>query len=75
MARRRAVANTVVSLYPYLRVAAPTILDPSAPVPRLPTGPALAAATLLTEVLRVAIGIDAEPLIMLAERAVGITGG
>ena len=71
-----AIANTVVSLYPYLRLAAPTILDRETGTgARLPAGPALAAATLLTGVLTVAIGIGAEPLITLAERAVAITGG
>ena len=67
-----AVINTVVSLYYYLRVIAPAVLD----APPAPAGEGVVAAeTPLTVVLAVcatatvAFGVAAEPLLSLAERA------
>ena len=67
-----AVVNTVISLYPYLRVVAPAVLDPS-PDARSRTfaGPPLVAAGAVTAVLTVAIGVAAEPLLQLAQSAGG----
>ena len=68
-----AVATTVVSIYPYLRVIGPSVLDDAAsPAPPrvLATRP-LALAVALTAVLVVAIGVGAEPLLDLADRASG----
>ena len=68
-----AIANTVVSLYYYLRVLAPTVLDPARDAeaesrsgetrPGSPLGGALA----LTAVATVAFGIAAQPLLELAD--------
>jgi len=74
-----AVVNTVVSLYPYLRVIAPAVLqEPGGPdAPRravgagVPLGLALAVATVAT----VGFGVAAEPLLRLAERSVMLGGG
>ena len=67
-----AVVNTVVSIYPYLRVIGPTVLDPSVDAPRpRPAGAALVAGTVLAAVLTVAIGVVAEPILEVAERAGG----
>jgi proton-translocating NADH-quinone oxidoreductase chain N len=76
-----AVINTVVSLYYYLRVIAPTVLDsppqtasalqrPSTVHVRQPLGAALAVTAIAT----VAFGVAAEPLIRLAERATMLGG-
>jgi NADH-quinone oxidoreductase subunit N len=65
-----AVANTVISLYYYLRVIAPAVLEPPEPGVRprassLPLSGALAVTTIAT----VAIGVAAEPLLRLAENS------
>jgi len=71
-----AVINTVISLFYYLRVIAPTVLQaedeaPISPVRRsLPLGGALAA----TAVATIAIGVVAEPLLRLAEAATMLGG-
>ena len=71
-----AVINTVISLFYYLRVIAPTVLQaedeaPISPVRRsLPLGGALAA----TAVATIAVGVVAEPLLRLAEAATMLGG-
>ena len=67
-----AVVNTVISIYPYLRVAAPAVLDrPAAPVAGARViGRPLAAAAAVTGVLVVAVGVVAEPLLDVAQSAV-----
>jgi proton-translocating NADH-quinone oxidoreductase chain N len=75
-----AVVNTVISLYYYLRVIAPTVLD-TAPV-ELAAGGAqrqraaapLAAVLALTGMATLAFGVAAEPLLALAERATALGG-
>jgi NADH-quinone oxidoreductase subunit N len=63
-----AVVNTVISLYYYLRVIAPTVLDPPDPHQRARAlSPALTIALAVTAIATVAIGIGAEPLLRLAE--------
>ena len=67
-----AVVNTVISLYYYLKVIAPTVLaDPG--VPRRAAGrrfnPSLAGALAVTAIATVGFGIAAQPLLELAERA------
>ncbi|MGH2945984.1 MAG: NADH-quinone oxidoreductase subunit N [Solirubrobacteraceae bacterium] len=65
-----AVVNTVISLYYYLRVIAPTILE--ADVGRRPIvagGRTLGTVLAVTGVATVALGVAAEPLLRLAERA------
>jgi NADH-quinone oxidoreductase subunit N len=65
-----AVVNTVISLFYYLRVIAPTILDAPGEPREAPGGaPALTIALGVAAVATVAIGIGAEPLLTLAERA------
>jgi len=66
-----AVVNTVVSLFYYLRVIAPAVLEaPHDPdLIARPAAPALAVALAVTSVATVAIGLGAEPLLELAERA------
>ncbi|MEO8690491.1 MAG: NADH-quinone oxidoreductase subunit N [Solirubrobacteraceae bacterium] len=67
-----AIVNTVISLYPYLRVVAPAVLDPdTARGTPWATGRPLTLAAGLTVALTVAIGIGAEPLLRLAEQAAG----
>jgi len=71
-----AVVNTVVSLFYYLRVIAPTVLErppDDAPAPR-PAAPALGVALGIAAVATVAFGVAAEPLLDLAERATMIGG-
>jgi proton-translocating NADH-quinone oxidoreductase chain N len=66
-----AVVNTVISLYYYLRVIAPTVLEPSAeaaPAPATTREP-LRAALAVTAVATVGFGLAAEPILRLAERA------
>ena len=63
-----AVVNTVISLYYYLRVIAPAVLEPGARSAERPAAP-LTAALALTTVATVAFGLAAEPLLRLAERA------
>ena len=73
-----AVVNTVISLYPYLRVIGPAVLEPP-PVAELPQ-PDARSRRLLTPVLvgtavaTVAFGVAAEPLLRLAERATMLAG-
>jgi proton-translocating NADH-quinone oxidoreductase chain N len=72
-----AVVNTVISLYYYLRVIAPTVLDRAAVDESARTVPAwgpLPAALAVTTVATVAFGIAAEPLLRLAERATMLSG-
>jgi NADH-quinone oxidoreductase subunit N len=71
-----AVINTVISLYYYLRVIAPTVLRPApadAPPPRA-AGATLAGGIAVATIATVAIGVVAQPLLTLADRAVAITG-
>jgi proton-translocating NADH-quinone oxidoreductase chain N len=70
-----AVVNTVISLYYYLRVIAPTVLDAAAPKVTAEAARGRAAAAPLATVLALtgsatlAFGVAAEPLLALAERA------
>lgn len=72
------IVVTVISLYPYLRVAAPTVLsgmgDPGARRPALRAGPALAGALAIAAVLTVLVGVAAEPFLSLAEEARAMGG-
>jgi proton-translocating NADH-quinone oxidoreductase chain N len=72
-----AVVNTVISLYYYLRVIAPTVLDrssaPETPTPVGPSHVALTAALGITGLATVGFGVAAEPLLRLAERATMLT--
>ncbi len=63
-----AVINTVISLYYYMRVIAPTVLDAeSAGAPRSGSaGVPLAAALAVATVLTVAVGVAAQPFLELA---------
>jgi NADH-quinone oxidoreductase subunit N len=64
------ILATVVSLYPYLRMIAPAVLDRPAARWRLqPPSPALAAAAIVATIATVAIGIGAEPFLALAKEA------
>ncbi len=68
-----AVLNTVISVYPYLRVVGPAVLQPDPADGREPGPPLaapLAAGLVLATVATVAIGIVAEPLLRVAEHAV-----
>lgn len=74
-----AVINTVISLYYYLRVIAPAVLDargdsgpaePPKPTASRPLGAVLA----LTAGATVAFGLAAEPLLELAGRATMLAG-
>src|SRR5918996_1682191 len=75
-----AVVNTVISLYYYLRVIAPTVLEsppPELTVAKGQAGPAaapLAAVLAVTGVATLAFGVAAEPLLELAERATMLGG-
>jgi NADH-quinone oxidoreductase subunit N len=64
-----AVVNTVVSLYYYLRVIAPAVIEQPARRAAAPAHRSLTAALALTAVATVAFGVAAEPLLRLAERA------
>jgi len=66
-----AVVNTVVSLFYYLRVIAPTVLERGDEIEARPlaAAPALAVALAVAAVVTVGIGVVAEPLLTLAERA------
>jgi proton-translocating NADH-quinone oxidoreductase chain N len=75
-----AVVNTVISLYYYLRVIAPTVLDTAPPEltadgtqGRTVAAP-LAAVLAVTGVATLAFGVAAEPLLALAERATALGG-
>lgn len=64
------VIATVISLYPYLRVIAPAVLDePAAEWRRRALGPALAAAAVVATVATAAIGIGAQPFLDVAADA------
>lgn len=70
-----AVANTVVSLYYYLRVIGPAVLQPPPHGVRGPAiGRPLAGALLVTTVLTVAVGVGAEPVLEVAEGAIALGG-
>jgi NADH-quinone oxidoreductase subunit N len=71
-----AVVNTVISLYYYLRVIAPTVLDAAPPelTPERAAAAPLAAVLVLTGVATLAFGVAAEPLLALAERATMLGG-
>jgi proton-translocating NADH-quinone oxidoreductase chain N len=70
-----AVVNTVISLYYYLRVIAPTVLEPAPagfavePGRREAVTAPVATVLAVTGVATLAFGIAAEPLLALAERA------
>ena len=71
-----AVVNTVISLYYYLRVIAPTVLDGTAdaePAAERRSHGALTAVLGITGVATVGFGLAAEPLLRLAERATMLT--
>jgi NADH-quinone oxidoreductase subunit N len=76
-----AVVNTVVSLYYYLRVIAPAVLDrpPAAPASASrsanPGSLSLGLALAATAGATVAFGVVAEPLLKVAERATMLAGG
>jgi NADH:ubiquinone oxidoreductase subunit 2 (subunit N) len=72
--------NTVISLYYYLRVIAPTVLDTAPPEltadgaqGQRATAP-LAAVLAITGMATLAFGVAAEPLLALAERATTLGG-
>jgi NADH-quinone oxidoreductase subunit N len=70
-----AIVNTVVSLYYYLRVIAPAILQPSTDAPAATVRPAaapLAVALALSTIATVAVGVGAEPLLRLAEASLAL---
>lgn len=71
-----AIVNTVISLYYYLRVIAPAVLerDEDWPERPVPGGRALAPVLAVTGVAVVAFGLAAEPLLKLAERATMLGG-
>src|ERR671918_1732275 len=76
-----AVVNTVISLYYYLRVIAPTVLEPPAePAPVSGAARTIAVARPLGLVLAVtaaatvAFGVAAEPLLSLADKATMLGG-
>lgn len=66
-----AVVNTVVSLFYYLRVIAPTVLEAphEVPTPDPGSAPALTVVLCAATVATVGIGVAAEPLLRLAESA------
>ena len=67
-----AIVNTVISLYYYLRVLAPAVLDAPASGERLaPAGSGLSLGTVLavSAVATVAVGVAAQPLLELAGAA------
>jgi NADH-quinone oxidoreductase subunit N len=71
-----AVVNTVVSLYYYLRVIAPAVLEPttqSTGGSMRASAPLLGALTLAT-VATVGFGVGAEPLLRVADRATMLIG-
>ena len=66
------VLNTVLSVYPYLRVVGPSVVDPDARVQDdRRTGRPLAVALSVAVALTVAIGLVAEPLLDVVSRASG----
>jgi NADH-quinone oxidoreductase subunit N len=75
-----AVVNTVISLYYYLRVIAPTVLDQAGADHTLDRAPGRKATAPLATVLGVTgaatlvFGVAAEPLLALAEQATMLGG-
>ena len=71
-----AVVNTVISLYYYLRVIAPAVLEqpPDDAARGQRAGRPLSAALATTAVATLAFGLAAEPLLALAERATMLAG-
>ena len=70
-----AVVNTVVSLYYYLRVIAPAVLDPQRAGDRHTREPApIGAALAVTTAATVAFGVAAEPLLRVADGARMVAG-
>ncbi len=71
-----AIINTVVSLFYYLRVLAPTVLDAEAEAPVEPTREDrfLGAGLVATAVATVLVGVAAEPLLRLAAGATMLSG-
>jgi len=66
-----AVVNTVISLFYYLRVIAPAVLDaPDDAPPATTAGRPLNAVLGLATAATVVVGVAAEPLLWLAERSV-----
>ncbi len=72
-----AVVNTVISLYPYLRVIAPAVREAGVEgeEPRRRAAPPLAWAALASTAGVVLIGIAAQPLLAVAEQARALAGG
>jgi NADH-quinone oxidoreductase subunit N len=71
-----AVVNTVVSLYYYLRVIAPAVLDAdTGGRAARPAAPALSLALAVATVATVAFGLAAEPLLDVARQAIMLAGG
>jgi NADH-quinone oxidoreductase subunit N len=67
------IVATVISLYPYLRIFGPAVLDsPSAVRRPAALGPALIGALLVAAVATVGIGIGAEPFLDVAQQAVAL---
>lgn len=75
-----AVINTVISLYYYLRVIAPAVLDPEPATPETrhghdpSTSAPLGAVLVVTGTATIAFGVAAEPLLSLAENATMLVG-
>lgn len=72
------IAKTVVSLYPYLRVIAPTVLPvegrPSDAPSRVVATSPLATALTLTTIATVGLGVAAEPFLRVAFEAAMLGG-
>lgn len=67
------IIATVISLYPYLRVIAPAVLEePLAEWRRRAARPSLAAAAVIATVATVGIGVGAEPFLEVAKEALPI---
>lgn len=67
-----AIVNTVISLHPYLRVIAPTVLEPRPEgVATVRSGLPLVSAAGVSTVGVVLIGVGAEPLLSVAQKALG----
>jgi proton-translocating NADH-quinone oxidoreductase chain N len=70
-----AVVNTVISLYYYLRVIAPTVLEaPGDGVALAGNGRSVGAVLAVTGVATVAFGVAAEPLLRVADLATAVGG-
>jgi proton-translocating NADH-quinone oxidoreductase chain N len=69
------IVATVVSLYPYLRVFAPAVLDtPLAEWRAARFAPALVGAAVLAATATVGVGVGAEPFLEVAEDAMPLGG-